>query len=97
MTDDLERHGEYDRRHYTTNGNKPVLSTNDAVRYAILLVAIVSFAINGKNKQDETDRRQTRIETRIEQLSDRVDQLREAYILSTPPPPKLDSRGRILK
>ena len=97
MTDDLERHGEYDRRHYTTNGNKPVLSTNDAVRYAILLVAIETFAITVKNNQDASNERQTRMERRIEQLSDKFDQLREAYILTAPPLPKLDSRGRILK
>ena len=80
MSDNFERHGESDRRHYSTNGNKPVLSTNDAVRYAILLVAIVTFAITIKNNQDSANtlarERQARTEKRLDELSDSVDKMR---------------------
>ena len=72
MSDNFERHGESDRRHYSTNGNKPVLSTNDAVRYAILLVAIVTFAITVKNNQDSSNERQARLERRIDQLTTEI-------------------------
>lgn len=39
------------------NGNRPMFSRNEAVRYAVMLVAVVTFAITLKNNQDNANRR----------------------------------------
>lgn len=58
------------------NGNRPVFSRNEAVRYALLLVAVVTFAITLKVNQDADRKRQDATDLRIEALTGEIAALR---------------------
>lgn len=57
------------------NGNRPVFSRNEAVRYAVMLVAVVTFAITLKNNQDSANKRIDALTVEIAAL--RADRVRD--------------------